>query len=195
MKKLAFLLLFLPFLGLAQKNTTKLEKQKKRIEIGLQKEYRNTAAYLLEVQKFHKNNSTVAKIERKKAIALAYFENKYPKIEEDLAAYFEKNLDTTLLKSYFETVFIEKQIRTLQADAPIVTAFSLYSNNIIPILHQYKGEKLEYLLRFIECSFQRKYYRYNPTKQQKNALKKLKTDFKRIKIKDFNLICHVMLMR
>jgi hypothetical protein len=185
------LLLFFPFFCFAQSETPALKKQRLRIEAGLKKEYNYTAAYLSEIAKFHKNKSTPAKIERKKAIALAYFENDYPKVEQNLAAYFKKRLDTTLLKSYFETVFIEKKVRKLQAEQPILNVLSLYPNAVIAILHQYKGEKLEYLLRFVECGFDRS-PNIIKNKQQKLALKQLKTDFKRIKIKDFNLICILM---
>jgi hypothetical protein len=82
-------------------------------------------------------------------------------------------------------------VRTFQAEQTIVNVFSLHPNVVIAILHQYKGEKLEYLLRFVECGFGRS-PNIIKNKQQKRALKQLKTDFKRIKIKDFNLICYVM---
>jgi hypothetical protein len=121
------LLLFLPFFCFAQSETPALKKQKRRIEIGLKKEYNYTAAYLNEITKFHKNKSTLAKIERKKAIALAYFENDYPKVEQDLAAYFKKTLDTLMLKSYFETVFIEKKSENIPSRTNYCKCFLLAS--------------------------------------------------------------------
>jgi hypothetical protein len=179
-------------------STMSLSEQKALVEYRFNKQYENLKDYQKELDLFEKGKSTPAKIDAKRKIRRDFIEKYYLYCQEVFKDYYCKTADSTTLKICFKTILADKGNNT-QSNSDIFLAFMCRNAEMAAILSTYSDENREYLLRFIECGYERFTYgeKVDKTKAEIAAidkpylpyLKQLKTGFKRIKIKGKESFC------
>ncbi len=184
------------------KPITKLSAIEKRslVEYRLNVHEKNCRAVQDEIKKFKQSKSTAAKIEEKRAKRTNYAESSYYITQVLFGEYFIKTGDLQLLEKYLGLVYLDQGNRD-QNHEVIASCFMEKNKIMVDVLHTYKGEKLEFLLRYIECGFyalgnSMEYVEDKPNPKNDEGLKsfmkyftQLKTEFHRIKINSFSQTC------